>query len=182
MGSWMLAEFLKLQHTIRLIHEPDNEITKTEEQIPFIMNEVYSPITTTGMSFRMVAAVLAEVSDFTQFHFPDTLLAYAGIPLSITSPGSSRITIPTWRSVALDIYAIPYSTQPSASVSRTRFLLLISPKSKQKENTTTLTSLTCSSYFCHRKTGVTVSHSTGVILFLLAYARTPVNLRSAIPF
>lgn len=54
-----------------------------EERIPFIMNDLYSPITTISrMDFHMAAMILAEVEDFIRFASPDKLLAYAGMSSS----------------------------------------------------------------------------------------------------
>lgn len=75
--SRMPAKFLKLQHTIWLIRELDNEIAEIEEQIPSIMDELHSLITTIhGVVFRMAAIIPAEVGDFFRFTSPDKLLAY----------------------------------------------------------------------------------------------------------
>ena len=94
-GSRMPAKSLELQHTIRLIHELDAEITEIEEQIHSLMEELDSPITTIpGLGFRMAAMILAEVGDFTRFDSPDKLLAYAGMSPSIYQSGQLKNCYP----------------------------------------------------------------------------------------
>lgn len=142
-GSQMPAKSLELQHTIRLIRELDREIDEIEEQIQSIMDELHSPITTIpGLGFRMAAMILAEVGDFTRFDSPDKLLAYAGMSPSTYQSGQLKIATRIWKSVAPDTYATHFTTQPSMSATGTRLLLIISPRSGRRENTTTLPSLT----------------------------------------
>ena len=94
-GSRMPAKSLELQHTIRLIHELNAEITEIEEQIQSIMDEFHSPITTIpGLGFRMAAMILAEVGDFTRFDSPDKLLAYAGMSPSTYQSGQLKNCYP----------------------------------------------------------------------------------------
>ena len=150
----MPAKSLELQHTIRLIRELDREIDEIEEQIQSIMDELHSPITTIpGLGFRMAAMILAEVGDFTRFDSPDKLLAYAGMSPPLTNPDSSKIAtriwkawlpIPTLRTLQRNQVCLPLGPD---------FLLIISPRSGRRENTTTLPSLTRpkvgSSDICH---------------------------------
>ena len=94
-GSRIPAKSLELQHTIRLIHELNTEITEIEEQIQSIMNELHSPITTIpGMGFRMAAMIIAEVGDFSRFNSPDKLLAYAGMSPSTYQSGQLKNCYP----------------------------------------------------------------------------------------
>ena len=118
-GSRMPAKSLELQHTIRLIRELDTEIAEIEEQIQSIMDELHSPITTIpGLGFRMECRHL------------------------LTSPGSSRTAILTWKSVAPDTYATHFTTQLSMSVTGNRPLPIISPRSGLRVSTTMLLFLT----------------------------------------
>lgn len=87
-GSVMPAKSLELQHTIRLIREPDSEINEIEIEIKRIMDEIQSPILTIpSISYRMGAMILAEIGDFSRFPSPDKLLAYAGLSPSTYQSG-----------------------------------------------------------------------------------------------
>ena len=84
----MPAKSLELKHTLRLIHELDNEITEIEQEIDVILNSMNSPITTIpGIGKRMAAMILAEIGDFSKYDSPDKILAYAGMSPSIYQSG-----------------------------------------------------------------------------------------------
>ena len=87
-GSAMPAKSLELQHTIRLIHELDAEISEIETALKRIMDQIASPILTIpGISYRMGAMILAEIGDFSRFDSPDKILAYAGLSPSTYQSG-----------------------------------------------------------------------------------------------
>ena len=87
-GSSMPAKSLELKHTLRLIHELDNEIAEIEQEIDAILNTMNSPITTIpGIGKRMAAMILAEIGDFSKYDSPDKILAYAGMSPSIYQSG-----------------------------------------------------------------------------------------------
>ena len=87
-GSNMPAKSLELKHTIKLIHELDNEINEIENEIKRIMDEINSPILTIpGISYRMGAMIIAEIGDFSRFDSPDKILAYAGMSPSTYQSG-----------------------------------------------------------------------------------------------
>lgn len=87
-GSRMPAKSLELRHTIKLIHELDEEISEIEAEIQVIMDEISSPIITIpGISYRMGAMILAEIGDFSRFNSPDKILAYAGLSPSTYQSG-----------------------------------------------------------------------------------------------
>ena len=87
-GSSMPAKSLELKHTLRLIHELDNEIAEIEQEIDVILNSMNSPITTIpGIGKRMAAMILAEIGDFSKYDSPDKILAYAGMSPSIYQSG-----------------------------------------------------------------------------------------------
>ena len=87
-GSSMPAKSLELKHTLRLIHELDNEIEEIEQEIDTILNTMNSPITTIpGIGKRMAAMILAEIGDFSKYDSPDKILAYAGMSPSIYQSG-----------------------------------------------------------------------------------------------
>ena len=89
-GTNMPVRSLELRHTIHLIQELDKEIVEIEAAIKEIMDSIKSPITTIpGMGYRMGAAILAEVGDFSKFDSPNKLLAYAGLSPSIHDSGKS---------------------------------------------------------------------------------------------
>ena len=84
----MPAKSLELQHTIRLIHELDAEISEIETALKRIMDQIASPILTIpGISYRMGAMILAEIGDFSRFDSPDKILAYAGLSPSTYQSG-----------------------------------------------------------------------------------------------
>ena len=92
-GSAMPAKSLELQHTIRLIRELDKEIIEIEAAIKAIVDEMTPPILTIpGISYRMGAAILAEIGDFSRFDSPDKLLAYAGLSPSTYESGKLKAT------------------------------------------------------------------------------------------
>ena len=92
-GSSMPAKSLELQHTIRLIHELDEEIDEIEAAIKAIVDRMDPPILTIpGISYRMGAMILAEIGDFTRFDSPDKLLAYAGLSPSTYESGKLKAT------------------------------------------------------------------------------------------
>ena len=135
-GSRMPAKSLELQHTIRLIRELNSEIAEIEEQIQAIMDELNSPIITIpGIGFRMAAMIFAEVGDFVLIPRTNYWLM-PGCRHPLTSLGSSRIVIHTWKSVALDTYATLFITQPSMSATGTRPLPPILLRSVRRANTT----------------------------------------------
>ena len=87
-GSAMPAKSLELQHTIRLIHELDAEISEIETALKRIMDQIASPILSIpGISCRMGAMILAEIGDFSRFDSPDKILAYAGLSPSTYQSG-----------------------------------------------------------------------------------------------
>ena len=87
-GSSMPAKSLELKHTLRLIHELDNEIAEIEQEIDAVLNTMNSPITTIpGIGKRMAAMILAEIGDFSKYDSPDKILAYAGMSPSIYQSG-----------------------------------------------------------------------------------------------
>ena len=87
-GSAMPAKSLELQHTIRLIHEFDAELSKIETALKRMMDQIASPILTIpGISYRMGAMILAEIGDFSRFDPPDKILAYAGLSPSTYQSG-----------------------------------------------------------------------------------------------
>ena len=87
-GISMPAKSLELQHTIRLIHELDSEISEIEEEIKRFMDELNPPILgIPGMGFRMAAMILAEIGDVSRFDSPDKLLAFSGVSPSTYQSG-----------------------------------------------------------------------------------------------
>lgn len=87
-GSHMPAKSLELKHTIKLIHELDNEIDEVEAEIKTIMDEINSPILSIpGINYRMGAMIIAEIGDFSRFDSPDKILAYAGMSPSTYQSG-----------------------------------------------------------------------------------------------
>ncbi len=87
-GSHMPAKSLELKHTIKLIHELDNEIDEIEAEIKIIMDEINSPILSIpGINYRMGAMIIAEIGDFSRFDSPDKILAYAGMSPSTYQSG-----------------------------------------------------------------------------------------------
>ena len=85
-GSNMPAKSLELKHTIKLIRELDSEIDEIESEI--IMDRINSPIPSIpGISYRMVAMIIAEIGDFDRFDLPDKILAYAGLSPSTYQSG-----------------------------------------------------------------------------------------------
>ena len=92
-GSAMPAKSLELQHTIRLIRELNKEIDEIEAAIKAIIDEMAPPILTIpGISYRMGAMILAEISDFSRFDSSDKLLAYAGLSPSTYESGKLKAT------------------------------------------------------------------------------------------
>lgn len=78
-GSRMLTKSLELRHTIKLIHELNNEI---EAENKTIMDKINSPILSIpGINSRMGIMIIAEISDFSIFDSPNKILVYAGISL-----------------------------------------------------------------------------------------------------
>lgn len=87
-GPDMPAKSLELKHTIKLIQELDAEIAEIENEIKIIMDEINSPILTIpGISYRMGAMIIAEISDFSRFDSPDKIPAYAGLSPSTYQSG-----------------------------------------------------------------------------------------------
>ncbi len=87
-GTYMPAKALELKHTIKLIHEFDNEITEIEDAIETIMNKINSPITSIpGLGTNMAAVIIAEIGDFNNFDSPDKILAFAGLSPSTYQSG-----------------------------------------------------------------------------------------------
>lgn len=92
-GSVMPAKSLELQHTIRLIHELDSEISDVEGHIRSVMDALDPPILTIpGISYRMGAMILAEIGDISRFSSPDKILAYAGMSPSTYQSGTYEST------------------------------------------------------------------------------------------
>lgn len=89
LGSVMPAKSLELKHTVKLIQELTFEIDEIEAAIKQIMDEeIQSPILTIpGISYRMSAMIIAEISDFSRFDSPDKILAYAGMSPSTYQSG-----------------------------------------------------------------------------------------------
>jgi len=72
---------MELKHTIAGIEE-------IELQIKNIMAEMNHPIQTIpGISYRMAAAIVAEIGNFSSFDSPDKILAYAGMDPSTYQSG-----------------------------------------------------------------------------------------------
>ena len=88
-GSVMPAKSLELKHTIKLIQELTFEIDEIEAAIKLIMDkEIQSPLLTIpGISYRMGAMIIAEISDFSRFDSADKILAYAGMSPSTHQSG-----------------------------------------------------------------------------------------------
>ena len=87
-GSVSLAKSMELKHTISLINEFTAEIEEIELQIKNIMAEMNHPFQTIpGISYRMAAAIVAEIGDFSSFDSPDKILAYAGMDPSTYQSG-----------------------------------------------------------------------------------------------
>ena len=90
-GSVMPAKSLELKHTIKLIFELDSEIKEIENVINSIMDKLNSPILSIpGISYRMGAMIIAEISDFDNFSSPDKILAYAGLSPSTYQSGQKQ--------------------------------------------------------------------------------------------
>ena len=87
----MPAKSLELRHTIRLIHELDDEINEIESEIQAIMDEMHSPITTIpGIGTRIGAMILAEAGDLSRFDSSDKQLTYAGLSPSTYQSGQLK--------------------------------------------------------------------------------------------
>ena len=87
-GSHMPAKSLELKHTIKLIHELDDEINEIETEIKSIMDKINSPILSIpGINYRMGSMIIAEIGDFSRFDSPDKILAYAGLSPSTYQSG-----------------------------------------------------------------------------------------------
>lgn len=87
-GSHMPAKSLELKHTIKLLQVLTSEIKEIEFEIKRIMDEINSPILSIpGISYRMGAMIIAEIGDFSCFHSPDQILAYAGLSPSTYQSG-----------------------------------------------------------------------------------------------
>ncbi len=84
----MPAKSLELKHTIQLIQTLTIEIDEIEVEINSIMDKINSPILPIpGISYRMGAMIIAEISDFSRFDSPDKILAYAGLSPSTYQSG-----------------------------------------------------------------------------------------------
>ena len=123
----MPAKSLELKHTIKLIRELTSDIDEIEHEIKLIMDEISSPILSIpGINYRMGAMIIAEIGDFNRFDSPDKILAYAGL-----SPS-------TYQSGQLDVYDMPYTTQPNMSVTGIQHSLNIWQRNEPKANITML--------------------------------------------
>ena len=87
-GIYVFAKVLELRHTIKLVQILDEEIAEIEQQIQSHMQEIHSPLESIpGISFRLTAAIEAEVGDFKRFSSPDKILAFAGLSPSTYQSG-----------------------------------------------------------------------------------------------
>ena len=87
-GIYVSAKVLELRHTIKLVQILDEEIAEIEQQIQSHMQEIHSPLESIpGISFRLTAAIEAEVGDFKRFSSPDKILAFAGLSPSTYQSG-----------------------------------------------------------------------------------------------
>lgn len=76
----MPAKSLKLKHTIKLIRKLNAEIEEIENEIKSIMDEINSPIPTIpGISYKIGAMIIADISDFSRLGSTNKILAYAGM-------------------------------------------------------------------------------------------------------
>lgn len=90
-GSVTPAKSLELRHTIALIKELNTEISEIEAQIKIIMDDLKSPILSIpGIKYRMGAAILAEIGDFSRFSSPDKILAFSGLSPSTYQSGQQK--------------------------------------------------------------------------------------------
>ena len=90
-GTFMPAKALELKHTISLIKVISEEIDEVDAQIKKIVDESGTTLTTIpGLGYATVAAILAEVGDFSNFENPDKVLAFAG--MSPTTYQSGQLT------------------------------------------------------------------------------------------
>ena len=135
-GSNMPAKSLELKHTIMLIQELDSEIDEIENEIKIIMDEINSPILSIpGISYRMGAMIIAEISDFSRFDSPDKILAYAGFSPSTYQSGQLDGAYARTENVVPDTCDMLCTMQPSMSIQHLQPILL---RSKLKANITTL--------------------------------------------
>ena len=87
-GSYLPAKSLELKHTIKLIHELDDEIAEIEVEIKKIMDAIDSPILSIpGIGLNLGAIIIAEIGDFSRFDSPDKILAFAGCSPSTYQSG-----------------------------------------------------------------------------------------------
>ena len=87
-GSYLPAKSLELKHTIKLIHELDDEIAEIEAEIQKIMDAIDSPILSIpGIGLNLGAIIIAEIGDFSRFDSPDKILAFAGCSPSTYQSG-----------------------------------------------------------------------------------------------
>jgi len=136
-GAVMPAKSLELCHTIQLIRVLDAEISEIEDAIQRIMDKMHSPITTIpGIGTRMGALILAEIGDFSRFALLISCWPMPECLPPLTNPGSFKTAMPTWKSVAPDIYATPYTMRPSTFAIGTRHSLLILTRNEQRVSTT----------------------------------------------
>lgn len=92
-GSNDESKALELQQTIRLINLLDAQIKQIESQIKPLVEELHSPIMTIpGISFKMAAMILSEISDFENFSSAEKILAFAGMEPSVYQSGQSNST------------------------------------------------------------------------------------------
>ena len=92
-GSYMPAKSLELRHTIFLIEVMDSEIEEIEKEIKPLVDVIQSPIMTIpGISYRMGAMILSEISDFSQFSSPNKILAFSGLSPSTHQSGQLTST------------------------------------------------------------------------------------------
>lgn len=92
-GSYMPAKSLELRHTIFLIEVMDSEIEEIEKEIKPLVDVIQSPIMTIpGISYRMGAVILSEISDFSQFSSPNKILAFSGLSPSTHQSGQLTST------------------------------------------------------------------------------------------
>ena len=135
-GSNMPAKSLELKHTIMLIQELDSEIDEIENEIKIIMDEINSPILSIpGISYRMGAMIIAEISDFSRFDSPDKILAYAGFRHQHINPDNWMVLTHVRKNVVPDTCDMLCTMQPSMSIQHLQPILL---RSKLKANITTL--------------------------------------------
>lgn len=87
-GSSSRSLMFELQQTIRLIQSVQTEIHILDKQIKMVVDELNTPLMTIpGISYTIVAIILAEIGDINNFSSPAKLLAFAGMEPSTYQSG-----------------------------------------------------------------------------------------------